>query len=196
MTNRQPGRITRPGLLGILGLAASLAGQPAWAQDDGKDKQKAPPDPMPAEMAPLANRDLLLDVAAVPDGGYIAVGARGHIVRSADGIHWDQAETPVQATLTAVAFADAEHGWAVGHAATILATDDGGQTWSIQHFDPGLETPFLDVAFVDDQKGFAIGAYDLFYKTDDGGKSWTEFEPQLSRGGWHLNGIILSLIHI
>jgi len=36
---------------------------------------------------------------------------------------------PVQVTLTAVDFADAEYGWAVGHDAVVLHTQDGGAHW-------------------------------------------------------------------
>lgn len=144
--------------------------------------------PMPAEMAPRAPYDLLLDVENTDDG-LIAVGARGHVLRSRDGLTWEQGRVPVRATLTAVDFADSQHGWAVGHAATIIATDDGGRTWRLQHYEPELEQPFLDVIFFDRDRGFAIGAYDMFYKTGDGGETWVEYEPQLSQGEWHLNAI-------
>jgi photosystem II stability/assembly factor-like uncharacterized protein len=46
---------------------------------------------------------------------YIAVGERGHVLISRDGIEWEQAEfVPVQATLTRVDFAGGRL-WAVGH---------------------------------------------------------------------------------
>lgn len=189
MTIPKTGRRFRLGRIGLTALASLLLTPVAWAQGDGEGKEATPPEPKPAEMAPRAPYELLLDVEAVPGGRYVAVGARGHVVYSSDGVEWEQARVPVRATLTAVDFVDEKHGWAVGHAATILYTKDGGKTWSLQNFEPSLETPFLDVAFVDDRKGFAIGAYDLFYKTQDGGKTWTEYEPQLSQGGWHLNGI-------
>lgn len=173
----------------FLVLVGALAGSAVWAEDGGSDKQKAPPDPMPAEMVPLARYGLLLDVEAIKGGHYVAVGAHGVIIRSADGVHWKQAQVPVRSTLTAVDFVNSKRGWAVGHAATILTTRDGGRTWSLQNYEPRLETPFLDVAFLNERKGFAIGAYDLFYTTHNGGKTWTEYKPQISRGDWHLYGI-------
>jgi photosystem II stability/assembly factor-like uncharacterized protein len=139
-------------------------------------------------MMPRAPYELLLDVENT-GAGLVAVGARGHAVRSEDGLRWEQGAVPVRATLTAVDFVDGQHGWAVGHAATILATEDGGRTWALQNYEPELEQPFLDVMFLDRDRGFAIGAYDMFYKTDDGGESWTEYEPTLSLGEWHLNAI-------
>lgn len=162
-----------------------------YAQGGGggkADKKDETVGPRPAEIMPQAPYELLLDVVNKGDG-FVAVGARGDIVLSEDGLHWDQAQVPVRATLTAVDFVDKQHGWAVGHAASIVATKDGGKTWQLQHFDPGLETPFLDVKFFDEKNGFAIGAYDLFYKTHDGGKTWTEYEQPLSVGEWHLNSI-------
>lgn len=144
---------------------------------------------MPAQIMPRAPHELLLDVESVPTRGYVAVGARGHVLLSRNGVEWNQSPVPVRSTLTAVDFVDADHGWAVGHGATIIATDDGGRSWTLQNYEPELETPFLDVLFFDRERGFAIGAYDLFYKTEDGGRTWTEFEPQLSMGGWHLNAI-------
>ena len=38
---------------------------------------------------------------------------------------------PTSVTLTAVRFADAQHGWAVGHGGVILATQDGGEQWTL-----------------------------------------------------------------
>lgn len=159
----------------------------ARAQDNADDGTAAEA-PKPAEMMPRAPYELLLDVENT-GAGLVAVGERGHAVRSEDGLHWEQGAVPVRATLTAVDFVDPEHGWAVGHAATIIATDDGGRTWRLQNYEPELEQPFLDVMFFDRERGFAVGAYDMFYKTDDGGETWTEYDPPLSLGEWHLNAI-------
>lgn len=179
------------GLTALLLLAIS-ASVPAQAKQSKIDKE-LPKDktlePHPALMEPLAAHELLLDVEHRGDNGFVAVGARGDILTSEDGLHWQQQKVPVRAMLTAVDFIDAKQGWAVGHDATILATTDGGKSWKIQKFDPKLETPFLDVLFLDAKKGFAIGAYDLFYRTTDGGKTWVENEEPLSQGEWHLNSI-------
>ncbi|MGM9489558.1 WD40/YVTN/BNR-like repeat-containing protein [Ideonella sp. YS5] len=64
----------------------------------------------------------------------VAVGERGVIALSDDGAgRWRQARSvPVSVTLTAVRFADAANGWAVGHGGVILATRDGGEHWVLQ----------------------------------------------------------------
>lgn len=142
----------------------------------------------PAQMMPLASKSLLLDVANA-GSRFVAVGERGHILASVDGHQWAQANVPTRATLTAVTFADAEHGWAVGHDAVILATEDGGQNWTLQNFEPDLEKPFLDVMFLSPTRGFAIGAYSLFYETIDGGESWTEHDTPARDDEWHFNAI-------
>jgi photosystem II stability/assembly factor-like uncharacterized protein len=57
----------------------------------------------------------------------VAVGERGIILLSDDnGKRWQQADVPVSVTLTAVRFADARNGVAVGHAGVVLTTSDGG----------------------------------------------------------------------
>lgn len=127
----------------------------------------------PAMIAPRAAGSLMLDVAAV-DGRFVAVGERGQILRSSNGKTWIQVPVPVRAALTAVSFADARHGWAVGHDAVILATGDGGASWQLQNDQPALEKPLLDVLFLDARNGYAVGAFGLFLRTEDGGDNWTE----------------------
>jgi len=128
--------------------------------------------PKAAVIAPLAKQALLTDVVTMGNSGYAAVGERGHILISEDGQHWQQAKVPVQALLTSVYFTDAEYGWAVGHDATILHTQDGGHSWQLQQFLPKLDKPLMDVYFFNRQQGLAVGAYGMFYTTADGGASW------------------------
>ena len=127
--------------------------------------------------APLATESLLLDIT-VSENRLIAVGERGHILISDDGTNWQQVSVPSLATLTSVYFIG-DKGWAVGHDSTILATEDKGTSWSVRHFDPELERPFLDVLFMDQDHGIAIGAYGLFFRTTDSGKTWLrELHPE------------------
>lgn len=144
--------------------------------------------PMPAEIMPLASRSLLLDIANTGQR-LVAVGDRGHILVSNDGKAWAQVRTPVRSALTAVWFADAKNGWAVGHDAVILRTQDGGKSWNLQNFQPELEKPFLDVLFLDVTHGFAVGAYGLFYETLDGGQNWTEVKSPIREEELHFNAI-------
>ncbi len=105
----------------------------------------------------------------------VAVGERGHILYSTDqGHNWVQAEVPTRALLTGVHLHDDTLGWAVGHDATILRTDDGAKTWQLVYSNVEEETPLLDVWFKDAQHGYAVGAYGLFLSTQDGGQSWQQ----------------------
>lgn len=115
---------------------------------------------------------MLFDVASANEAFLIAVGERGHILKSEDAKNWQQLPSPVQSTLTAVTFVDDKIGWIVGHDSVILHTQDSGNTWQIQQYLPEQEKPLMDVAFRNAQEGVAIGAYGLFYRTVDGGKSW------------------------
>ncbi|TRX57501.1 hypothetical protein FNN08_03835 [Thalassomonas sp. M1454] len=130
--------------------------------------------PKPAEIQPLAANTLMLDIVKVSPDTIIAVGDRGHILKSNDGENWQQQAVPSNATLTKVFFYNESLGWAVGHDSVILHTKDGGATWTLQNFQPEKERPFFDVLFITENHGIAIGAYGLFYRTRDGGITWAE----------------------
>ncbi len=144
-----------------------------------QDAAATDPAARPSIIAPLAVKSLLLDLAwAGPR--IVAVGERGHVLYSVDaGRTWTQVQVPASANLTAVYFANAKNGWAVGHAQTILRTRDGGDSWVLSHFEPEEAEPFLDVSFGDGLRGLAVGAYGLIYSTEDGGAVWSHvpFEP-------------------
>ena len=138
--------------------------------------------------APLAIQSLLLDGAAAGER-LVVVGDRGHILVSTDGgTSWNQARVPTRALLTAVHLHDERIGWAVGHDAVILRTDDGGATWRMQHHAPEEERPLLDVWFRDGRSGFATGAYGYFLATGDGGETWTS--RAISEDDFHLNALV------
>jgi photosystem II stability/assembly factor-like uncharacterized protein len=137
--------------------------------------------PAAAVIAPLAAQSLLLDVKTLPDGRLVAVGERGDIlVSSDDGVSWKQSPAPARATLTAVYFADARRGWAVGHDEVILRTIDGGATWFLAHWAPERQQPLLGVWFDAAGHGLAVGAYSTVYRSDDAGASWRDvpFAPE------------------
>lgn len=167
---------------GVIGILMTGAAGVALAAGGGAGAPDAAA-PQSAVLAPLATHSLLLDVHAVTgaDGVLVAAGERGHLLKSTDGgATWQQQPTPTRATLTAVYFADPNHGWAVGHDEAILRTTDGGATWALVHFEPDRQQPLLDVWFANAQDGFAVGAFSVVYRTSDGGATWAphEFAPQ------------------
>lgn len=166
-------------VLSILFLAA-----PAQAQNP------AEPGVRYAIESQKAATSLLLDIAHAGKR-LVAAGDRGHILYSDDGgSSWTQAKVPTRQLLTAVYFADEQHGWAVGHDALILATTDGGQTWTQQYENREGEVPLLDVWFENPQHGFATGAYGVLLETTDGGANWEDVADRLdNEDGSHLNAI-------
>ena len=138
--------------------------------------------------ATTMQRLLLVDATRVGNR-IVAVGDRGYIVYSDDhGARWARAKAPPAPLLTAVEFVDAKMGWAVGHDAVILATADGGETWTQQFSAPSEQRPLLDVLFLSRTEGFAIGAYGAFYETTDGGKTWNA--RKILEEDKHLNAIL------
>ncbi len=168
-------------LLGAAALGGGIA-LAAWAAVD----PAVLPDAGPLREATV-HRLLLLDGARV-GARLVAVGDRGYIVLSDDGgAHWRRARAPAAPLLTAVTFLDARTGFAVGHDSVILATTDGGETWTERFSAPKEERPLMDVLFLTPREGIAIGAYGAYYETADGGRTWQarKITPQ----DWHLNAI-------
>ncbi|MDR2239062.1 MAG: glycosyl hydrolase [Zoogloeaceae bacterium] len=128
----------------------------------------------PAEKRAYASAEMLLGAARAGQR-LVAVGDHGVIVLSDDeGATFRQAQAvPVRATLTAVAFADAQNGWAVGHGGVILHTADGGENWTLQHSEMDDDRPLFSVYFSDAEHGVAAGLWSLLLTTADGGKNWT-----------------------
>ncbi|MFN3770759.1 MAG: WD40/YVTN/BNR-like repeat-containing protein [Ectopseudomonas guguanensis] len=186
--------------------------------------QAAPVEPVgaalerPALRAVNPARSYLLGIAQAGQR-LVAVGERGLIVLSDDqGATWRQAAAPVSVTLTAVRFADAEHGYAVGHGGSVLVSEDGGTHWTAsldgrraaqtllaaalaqgnpraiaeaqRLVEDGPDKPFLDLWLKGPQEAYVVGAYGLALRTDDGGKSWQPWlQRELNPGGLHLNAI-------
>lgn len=176
--------------VGVTALAGALLAVAAFAQEETV-AAAAPTTvgPRAAEIAAMAERSLLTRIVRAGDA-LVAVGARGHILRSQDGQQWQQLAVPVDGLLTSAYFLDAHLGWVVGHDATILHTRDGGTNWTVQHFDAVANQPLLDVLFLDAQRGFAIGAYGLFLETQDGGAQWTPVVAPIVEEQVHFNALV------
>ncbi|SIO48945.1 Uncharacterized protein SAMN05444172_2354 [Burkholderia sp. GAS332] len=94
----------------------------------------------PADVRPSATMNLsgqpILALATVNEGArgrIVAAGLHGLILYSDDGgMHWRQAQVPVQSDLVSLSFISETQGWAAGHDGVILHTDDGGKNWKKQ----------------------------------------------------------------
>lgn len=169
-----------------------------------------------AALAVRAPERAVLVGVALAGERIVAVGERGIVALSDDGArHWRQAAVPTSVTLTAVRFADATHGWAVGHGGTVLASDDRGERWSrrldgrraaqtvldaaraagdaraVQEAErlvaDGPDKPLLDLLLLGGQRLLVVGAYGLALASDDGGRTWQSWMPRLPNPrGLHL----------
>ncbi|HET7863088.1 MAG TPA: YCF48-related protein, partial [Burkholderiaceae bacterium] len=138
----------------------------------------------PADVRPSAATSMML-AAARAGRRIVAVGERGTILWSDDdGASFRQADAvPVSSTLTDVSFADAQHGWAVGHAGVVLHTADAGRTWALQRSDPARDQPLWAVHFSDASHGVAVGLWSLVLVTQDGGREWQPAALPAAAGG-------------
>lgn len=150
----------------------------------------APLKAVPAAESPIATRAPMLS-AVWAGTRAVAVGANGVILLSDDqGATFRQAKhVPVSSTLTGVSFADDKKGWAVGQWGVILATSDGGETWSVQRLETDEDRPLFAVHFFDASHGVAVGLWSLVLVTDDGGKNWMvqHMEPPIGSKKADLN---------
>ena len=119
----------------------------------------------------------------------ITVGERGFTLVSDDEAkNWKAVATPVNRTLTSIAFNDDKLGVAVGHGGTLVRTEDGGNTWAAVPMDDAVGESLLGVTALGDGKFAAYGAFGMYFDTLDGGKSWTkrtiiseDFEAHISQ---------------
>lgn len=172
----------KPELMGLLAaVTMTLGGQALAAAPQG---QAPIPQLMPAVRTPSAATATIYG-ATRAGSRIVAVGEHGVVLLSDDnGRHFRQAQSvPVRAMLTSVSFADAQSGWAVGHAGVILHTGDGGETWTLQRSDTSADQPLFSVLFSDSSHGFAVGLWSLLLQTEDGGNTWRPRELPLPPGG-------------
>ena len=157
----------------LLAAALCAAPPPAWCAQPAPAPARVPP--RAAAIGPEAKTAMILGLARAGQR-VVAVGEHGVVLlRDAPDAPLRQAQAvPVDATLTAVSFVDAQRGWAVGHWGVILATTDGGEHWRQQRLDLANDRPLFALHFFDAEHGVAVGLWSLVLTTGDGGKTWTE----------------------
>ena len=109
------------------------------------------------------------------NGNKVAVGKFGLIFLTQDGGQtWQRRPSGTTKALSAVSFADHEHGFIVGSGGAVLASDDGSGTWRAQN--SGTKDQLLGVYALRPAQVFAVGAFGTLLSTSDGGKSWSKHE--------------------
>lgn len=134
------------------------------------------------------NRIVLLGLGRAGER-IVAVGERGFALLSDDGGKtWRAVGTPVNRTLTGVAFEDAKVGVAVGHGGTLVRTEDAGDTWTEIPMEEAAPESLLGVTSLGEGRFAAYGAFGMYFVSSDSGRSWTrraviseEFENHISQ---------------
>jgi photosystem II stability/assembly factor-like uncharacterized protein len=91
----------------------------------------------------------------------------------------DMGVAPGDVNLYGLSYGDRDHVWAVGEFGIIMASADGGLTWTQQH--APFESTLFGVHFTDPLHGWAVGIDSVIITTTDGGGTWT-VEPPPVRG--------------
>jgi photosystem II stability/assembly factor-like uncharacterized protein len=125
----------------------------------------------------------LFAVAALPDGGALAVGAYGLALQSSDGKSWTVEHSDMldpDAHMNALFDPEPGHLVVVGEAGSVYVSDDAGKVW--RH----LEFPYEGSLF----GGLALGPRDWLvyglrghvFRTQDGGEHWVQIETGTVQG--------------
>jgi photosystem II stability/assembly factor-like uncharacterized protein len=119
----------------------------------------------------------LSGVAFTDEAHGITVGSFTMLRTSDGGATWDPVSRPMEnAWLFDVSFTDALHGRAVGDFTTILRTEDGGLTWTLEYSSDDDAEALLGVFTADAQNATAVGWFESgqynVIRTMDGGVTW------------------------
>ena len=146
----------------------------------------------------------LIDVAACPNGDFVALAFLPKVFVSDDGgASWKQRPLPTEENPQALTCAPDGTMWVVGAFATRWWSTDGGKTW--EEATTGEDIILTTVQFLDEQHGVITGEFGTVMITADGGETWEtkpplvdEFYPQTTyfrdaQTGWigGLGGVIL-----
>lgn len=124
--------------------------------------------------------------------GYLYVSTQKRMValfRSADGgENWEQlsnVDADSKGSVVSMFFLDKRKGWGIdGWQSKLIRTQDGGQSWTTQEFDPNGS--WNAVFFVDGLNGWAVGRG--IVHTSDGGVTWKyqlDSEKNYDTAYWH-----------
>lgn len=126
----------------------------------------------------LEGAPALVDVAACPDQGFVALSMDKRVWFSADhGQSWTPKALDTAEDVLAITCAPDNGVWVVGSFSTVLNSSDAGDTWSEASFEE--DAMLTSIEFLDATTVFVTGEFGLISRSDDGGKNWNapEFIP-------------------
>lgn len=124
----------------------------------------------------LPGAPALIDVAACPDGSFVALDFYRKVwVADAAGAGWSARELKTSARPLGLTCDGANRYWMVGSGSTVASSADRGASWSEQNF--GDDAMFNTIQFVDAEAGFILGEFGAVLSTRDGGANWSKGAP-------------------
>jgi len=104
----------------------------------------------------------------------VGLGQEGVIFRTADtGATWEQVATGIDYSLRRMKFVDENLGLAVGYSA-IVATEDGGKTWTRCSVPSRVgDCSLIGIACVDKARWLVVGSHGVILASEDSGRTWT-----------------------
>ena len=106
--------------------------------------------------------------------------------QSIQKLEWQALDTNTDHLLWSAHFTNPDTGWACGGLryteATLLYTQNGGDTWQKQSLDFGKI--IFDIQFLNAQKGFATAYDGKILSTKDGGQNWAIYQMQSGEKPW------------
>ncbi|MEE9455816.1 MAG: M28 family peptidase, partial [bacterium] len=129
----------------------------------------------------------LTDIAAVgPRAAWAShFNGPGYLLRTTDGINWDNFETGVPGPYKQLVFPDSAHGYAAG--SKLIKTTDGGATWHEVTTAPA--GPYDFMSFADKDHGALVGKQaDEIYRTADGGLTFHNISAGMDVTAEHVIG--------
>ncbi len=124
----------------------------------------------------LEEQPFLLDVAACPDGSFVALAYENYIyIGDAEAGNWRRVAIDSEEVPQALTCDPQGRIWVVGSFSSILSSADRGETWSASSMDEDLH--FTTVQFIDRDTAFLTGEFGVVVQTTDGGATWENLPP-------------------
>lgn len=124
----------------------------------------------------LAGWPALIDVAACPDGRFVALAYDQKIYVSTDhGADWVEHPIETEETPQSVTCAPDDRIWVVGSYTSIWSSADSGATWHATTQDE--DAIYTTVHFFDAHNGIITGEFGMALRTTDGGATWEALPP-------------------
>jgi photosystem II stability/assembly factor-like uncharacterized protein len=182
-------RIELPGRPALIDVTACPGGE-FFALDSGRRVWSRSGNSAEWSSSAIDTPENTLSIHCAPNGRLWVSASFGTLYWADASLgEWNEFSLYEDLQFTAVRFVDAMNGYALGEFGTVMATNDGGDTWEQREPIPNDFYP-MGVDFLDVNTGWAGGLDGIIWQTIDGGESWTRQESVTSSPIYniHANG--------